>query len=121
MKWLIALLGLVFTAFGGWAAVDPASFPAKNFPPLNEHLIHDTAAVFLTFGIGLLIAAQVTSWRTPVLTLGALWNAFHAVSHVVDIDRAATREAGVTAAVEISALTVVLALLAWWSRGADRD
>ena len=117
MKWLIALLGLVFTAFGGWAAVDPASFPAKEFPPLNEHLIHDTAAAFLSFGIGLLIAAWVTSWRTPVLALAALWNAFHAVSHIVDVDRAATREAGVRAAVEISALAVVLALLAWRARG----
>jgi hypothetical protein len=58
----------------------------------------------------------VTSWRTPVLTLAALWNAFHAVSHIVDVDRAATRDAGVTAAVEVSALAVVLAMLAWRSR-----
>jgi hypothetical protein len=120
MKWLIALLGLVLTVFGGWAAVDPASFPAKDFPPMNEHLVHDVGAAFLTFGIGLLIAAWRVSWRTPVLTLAALWNAFHAVAHIVDMDRAATREAGVTAVVEVSALAVVLALLAWWSRGADR-
>jgi hypothetical protein len=122
MKWLIALLGLVFTALGGWAAIDPASFPAKEFPPLNEHLIHDIAGVLLTFGIGLLIAAWVTSWRTPVLVLAAMWNAFHAVGHFVDVDRAVTREAGVRAAVEISALAVVLALLAWRSRlGGDRS
>lgn len=116
MKWLIALLGLVATALGGWLALDPASSPAAHFPPLNEHLIHDSAAAFLAFGIALLIAARVESWRFPVLAVAALWNGLHLISHIVDVDRAATRADGVTAIVELGALTVVLAALAWKSR-----
>lgn len=120
MKWLIALLGLVATALGGWLALDPASSPAAHFPPLNEHLIHDSAAAFLAFGIGLLIAAWVPAWRFPVLALAALWNGLHTVSHIVDVDSAETTTAGVTAIVELAALTVALAVLAWWSARSSR-
>lgn len=116
MTWLIALLGLATTALGGWLAVDPESSPAAAFPPLNEHLIHDSAAAFLAFGIGLLIAARLPAWRFPVLALAALWNGLHTVSHIVDVNSAETRTAGVTAVAELAALTVVLAVLAWWSR-----
>jgi hypothetical protein len=116
MTLLIALLGLVATAIGGWLALDPESSPAAAFPPLNEHLIHDSAAAFLAFGIGLLLAARVPAYRFPILALAALWNGLHTVSHIVDVNRAATQKDGVTAVVELAALTVVLALLAWKSR-----
>lgn len=116
MTWLIALLGLATTALGAWLAVDPESSPAAAFPPLNEHLIHDSAAAFLAFGIALLFAARVPAWRFPVLALAALWNGLHAVAHIVDVDSAATRSTGVWTAVELSAITVVLAALAVWSR-----
>jgi hypothetical protein len=116
MTWLIALLGLVTTAIGGWLAVDPDSSPAGAFPPLNEHLIHDSAAAFLAFGIGLLIAARLPAWRFPVLALAALWNGLHTVSHVVDVGRAETTAAGVGAVVKLAVLTVVLAALAWRAR-----
>ena len=116
MTWLITLLGLATTALGGWLAVDPESSPAAAFPPLNEHLIHDSAAAFLAFGIGLLIAARLPAWRFPVLALAALWNGLHTVSHIVDVNSAETRRHGVTAVVELAALTVVLAALAWRAR-----
>jgi hypothetical protein len=116
MTWIIGLLGLLSTALGGWLAVDPESSPAAAFPPLNEHLIHDSAAAFLAFGIGLLIAARLPAWRFPVLTLAALWNGLHTVSHIVDVDRAETRSHGVTTAVELAVLTLVLAALAWRAR-----
>lgn len=115
MTLLIALLGLAFTAFGGWAALDPSSFPAAEYAPYNEHLIHDVAATFLAFGVGLLLAARMRSWRTPILTLAAVWNAFHAVSHNVDLDRAPTRHAGAETAAELAAVAVLLAFLAWRS------
>jgi hypothetical protein len=120
MKWLIGLLGVFLLAFGGWAAVDPASFPAKEFPPLNEHLTHDLAAVFLAFGLGLVVAAWlVPSWRTPVLAVTAAWSAFHAISHVADLDRATTQAAGVSALIQTTALAVLFALLAWRSAKSD--
>jgi hypothetical protein len=116
MTWLIGLLGLLSTALGGWLAVDPESSPAAAFPPLNEHLIHDSGAAFLAFGIGLLIAARLPAWRFPVLTLAALWNGLHTISHIVDVDSAETRSHGISAAVELAALTVILAALAWRAR-----
>ena len=116
MTWLIALLGIAYTALGGWLAVDPGTSPAAAFPPLNEHLIHDSGAAFLAFGIGLLIAARVPAWRFPVLALAALWNGLHTVSHIVDVDSAETRSDGVTAAIQLAILTVILAALAWRSR-----
>ena len=121
MTWLIALLGLTATALGGWLAVDPESSPAAAFPPLNEHLIHDSAAAFLAFGIGLLIAARMPAWRVPVLALAALWNGLHTVSHIVDVDSAETTTAGVTAVVELAVLTVALAVLALWSSRSSRS
>ena len=116
MTWLIALLGLATTALGGWLAVDPESSPAAAFPPLNEHLIHDSGAAFLAFGIGLLIAARLPAWRFPVLSLAALWNGLHTISHIVDVNSAETKAEGVTVAIELAAVTVVLAALALWSR-----
>jgi hypothetical protein len=116
MTWLIALLGLGFTGFGGWAALAPASFPAAEFPPFNEHLIHDVAATFLSFGVGLLIAARVVSWRFPMLALAAIWNGFHAISHIVDLDRGSSREVGVTALIELLVVTAVLAVMTWLNR-----
>lgn len=116
MTWLIALLGLATTALGGWLAVDPESSPAAAFPPLNEHLIHDSAAAFLAFGIGLLLAARVPVYRFPILALAVLWNGLHTISHIVDVNSAETRTAGITAVVELAIVTVVLAVLAWWAR-----
>lgn len=122
MTVLIALLGAGFTGMGVWAALDPATFPAADFAPFNKHLIHDVAATFLAFGVGLLLAARLVAWRTPVLTLAAVWNTFHAVSHIIDVDRADTHAHGVTAAVELTAVAVLCAGLAWASahRGGRR-
>lgn len=116
MTWLIALIGLVSTALGGWLALDPASSPAAAFPPLNEHLIHDSAAAFLAFGLGLLLAARVPVYRFPILALAALWNGLHTVSHIVDVGSAETMTHGVTAIVQLAILTVVLTILAWRCR-----
>ncbi|MFL6088629.1 MAG: hypothetical protein ACJ71Z_00630 [Aeromicrobium sp.] len=121
MTWLVALFGIGFTAFGGWAAIDPASFPAAEFPPYNQHFIHDVAATFLAFGIGLLASVRTTAWRTPVLALAAVWNALHAVSHVIDVGRASTQAAGVHAVIELVMVTVALVALAWLSWRTDRS
>lgn len=93
-SWTLILwvLGLVYLGLGAWAAFWPASFTEElaNFGPYNPHLIHDVATIQLTFGGALGIAAYRPSWRTPVLALAAVWNGLHAVSHIVDVDDAAT-------------------------------
>jgi hypothetical protein len=120
--WTIVLwlLGLMYLGLGAWAAFSPASFTEElaDFGTYNPHLIHDVATVLLTFGGALVIAAYLPSWRTPVLAVAALWNGLHAVSHLVDIEDAATPQMGVG----VAALTVVTALgFAWLARLSARS
>ncbi|HSI27591.1 MAG TPA: hypothetical protein VK948_09285 [Aeromicrobium sp.] len=116
MSLLLALFGLGFTAMGLWAAADPRSFTdvVADFGAYNPHLIHDYAAASLAFGIGLLAAARRVAWRVPVLALAVLWNGFHAVSHIADVEHAASRTVGIIDAVGLVVLTGLLAV-AWRS------
>lgn len=116
MSLLLVLFGLGFTSMGLWAAADPRSFTdvVADYGAYNPHLIHDYAAASLAFGIGLLVAARVASWRVPALALAVLWNGFHAVSHLVDVEHAASRELGILEAIGLVVLTGLLAL-AWRS------
>jgi hypothetical protein len=116
-SWTLALwaVGLVYGALGTWAAVAPASFTRElaDFGTYNRHLIHDVATVLLTLGIALVAAAYLPRWRTPVLALAALWNGLHAVSHVVDLDKASTPQMGIGVAV----MAIIPALgFAWLAR-----
>ena len=72
-------------------------------------------------GIGLLIAARLPAWRFPVLSLAALWNGLHTVSHIVDVNSAETKAQGVTVVIELAAVTVVLVALALGSRRSGRS
>ena len=48
--------------------------------------------------------------------MAAVWNGLHAVSHVVDVDRASSHQVGVTTVIELVVVTAALALLAWRCR-----
>lgn len=114
------ILGLVYLGLGAWAAISPASFTEElaDFGSYNPHLIHDVATVLLTFGGALVIAAYRPTWRTPVLGLAALWNGLHAVSHLVDLDEAATPQLGFG----VAGLAIVTALgFAWLARLSGRS
>ncbi len=120
-SWTLALwvLGLVYVGLGAWAALAPASFTKElaDFGSYNPHLIHDVATVLLALGTALVAAAHRPSWRTPVLAFAALWNGLHGVSHVVDLDMAATPQMGVGVAV----LAIVPAVgFAWLARRSAR-
>lgn len=114
MGLLLVLFGLGFTAMGLWAAADPRSFTdlVADYGAYNPHLIHDYAAASLAFGIGLLVAARVPAWRVPVLALAVLWNGFHAVSHLADVEHASSRNLGIIEAAGLVVLTGLLAV-AW--------
>ncbi|MBB4685746.1 hypothetical protein [Amycolatopsis jiangsuensis] len=125
-SWRIVLSGLaiVYLALGGWAAVDASSFGTvvAPFGAANPHLVRDFAACAATFGLGLLIASRRYTWRTPALTLAAIWNGAHAVIHIVDITEAHPFFVGPLEAallVFASALFTTLALLS--ARGGSRD
>lgn len=109
----IAGLGATFTALGLWAAVHAESFggTVADFGPRNDHLVHDYAAASVAIGLGLLVAAYRRSWRVPVLSVAALWNGFHAVSHIVDHDEASTATLGTGVVILLVGATAVLAVL----------
>jgi hypothetical protein len=113
--WALALvtIGAAFLVPGLWAAVDPSSFASTvaDFGPYNAHLIRDFAASSTTFGFGLLAAAWIPSWRTPVLVLAAIWNWLHGISHLVDIGAADPEVVGPIEAGLLLAGTVALVVL----------
>ncbi|GAA2625792.1 hypothetical protein SMC26_19245 [Actinomadura fulvescens] len=108
--WITGVLGLTFTALGLWAAVAPATFArtVANFGPLNEHLIRDFAAASLAFGIGLMAAARIAAWRTPILMLAAIWNGLHGISHLIEVDHAHPHVLGAVEAVLLALVTLAL-------------
>ncbi|TQM03955.1 hypothetical protein [Pseudonocardia kunmingensis] len=75
--------------------------------------MRDFAACAATFGLGLVLAGPRPHWRTPALTLSALWNGFHAVSHIHDI---ADAEPAIVGPLESAVLVGVTALFAWLTR-----
>lgn len=84
-----ALFGLFTLALGVWALVDTSSFYENiaEFPPYNEHFLHDVGAFQIAVGAGLLLALV---WQGDAV-LAALGGAAtgataHAIAHVVDED-----------------------------------
>jgi hypothetical protein len=116
-RWALAVLGAVDLALAAWAAVDAGSFTDRvaDFGPQNAHLVHDFAAASATFGVGLLLAARVRAWRTPVLAISTIWTGLHAVSHLVDAGEAHPDAVGPIEAVALLAATGLLAVLTWLS------
>lgn len=112
--WTTCVLGVIFVALGAWAAFDATSFAhvVANFGDYNAHLVHDFAACSTTFGTGLLIGWRVQPWRVPALTLAALWNGLHAISHILDVDAAQPAAVGPLEAGLLVAVTATLAACA---------
>ena len=48
----------------------------------------DVGAFYLAAGVGLLVAAERPKWRAPLLVVGAVWYAAHALNHAFDVDEA---------------------------------
>jgi len=113
-------LGTVFVLLGAWAAAGSRSFARvlADFGPLNDHLVHDYGAASVAIGSGLLISARLVAWRTPALTIAAIWNGLHLVSHVADLGRAGSRALGLT---EVGLLVIATGLLAWFARTSRRS
>jgi hypothetical protein len=118
--WRLTLLtlGVVYLALAGWALAAPASFAATlaNFGPGDQHLVRDFGACSAAFGVGLVVAARIPTWRTPVLTITALWNGFHAVNHIIDSGKSHPAAVGPIEAALLVASTLLLAYLARTSR-----
>ncbi|MEO6197669.1 MAG: hypothetical protein ABIP58_06105 [Dehalococcoidia bacterium] len=86
---VVASFGLLTFALGVWALLDTTSFYENiaEFPPYNEHLLHDIGAFQMGLGAALLFALV---WRgdaiLAVLGGAAVGATAHEFAHIVDED-----------------------------------
>jgi hypothetical protein len=83
----------------------------------NSHYVGDVGAFQLAFGLAVLIAALRPAWRGPILYLGALWYALHALNHLFDIDEARSDARG---AADTILIALGAALTFWLARVSER-
>lgn len=83
---IVALCGVLMMVLGLWALVGPSSFADWiDFPPYNEHLLHDAGAFQIGIGVSLL-AALTWSDALSVALLGFVAaGTIHAVNHGTDL------------------------------------
>jgi hypothetical protein len=84
---VVGAFGLFTFALGAWALLDTTSFYENiaEFPPYNEHLLHDVGAFQMGLGAALLFALV---WRgdaiLAVLGGAAVGAAAHEIAHIAD-------------------------------------
>jgi hypothetical protein len=84
---IVALIaGISFVVLGLVALVSPRWFFENlgNYPPFNEHFIHDIGSFDLGIGAGLLAALRVASGLSAALVAAAVGSSAHAVAHIMD-------------------------------------
>ena len=89
----LVLVGLTNLIFGLWAMFGPRSFfdsLAADFPPYNEHLIHDIGAFMFGLAVTALIALVRRDGWLVALAGNAAAAIAHLGSHLVDRDEGAT-------------------------------
>jgi hypothetical protein len=86
---IAVVAGDFFLIFGLWPFFGPHSFydQLAEFPPYNEHFIHDIGA----FQVGIGVALALAAWRPRDALLAALGGAaagsgLHAIAHIRDHD-----------------------------------
>lgn len=80
------LCGATMLGLGLWALFWPVSFAAwVDFPPYNEHLLHDVGAFQIGIGVTLLLAAVVRDALTVALAGFVCAGSIHAVVHRTDL------------------------------------
>jgi hypothetical protein len=120
LRTAIGVLGGFHVLVGLYQLLLPGSIFHRigNYGLENTHYVGDVASFTIAFGIALLLAVGRSSWRTPVLAVGALWYAFHAANHLFDIGEATSTARGV---IDTLLLAIGAALLAWLASVAERD
>ena len=120
LRLAVGALGVFHVFEGLWQLVAPASFFDKigQYGLENTHYVGDVGAFVIAYGIALLLAVGRVSWRAPLLYLGALWYAFHAVNHVFDTGEAVSSARGWA---DTLLLLLGAALLAWLASVCDRS
>ena len=91
MRVLLWVFGSTAVANGLWMLFSPEAWyrdlPAgiPDTGPLNLHFVRDIGSAFLTFGVGLCIAAEFPRYRRAAVTGAAFFYILHALVHVADL------------------------------------
>ena len=122
MRVVVAALAVFHVAEGLWMEFSPDTFfdVIGQYALENTHYVGDVGAFVLAYGIALLIGVGRPSWRTPLLAVGALWYAFHALNHLLDIDEARSDGRGIADTVLLALGSAALAWLAAVSNRLER-
>ena len=120
LRTTVGALGVFHVLQGAYMLLAPASFYSRigTYGVENTHYVGDAGSFVLAFGIALLLAVGRPLWRTPVLTVGALWYAVHALNHLVDIGEARSTARGV---IDTLLLALGAILFAWLANVAQRE
>ncbi len=119
LRVVVGALGVFHLAEGLWMLIAPGSFfdAIGRYGLENTHYVGDVGAFVLAYGVALLLAVGRPTWRAPLLAVGALWYAFHAINHVFDTGEARSDARGIADTVLIA---LGAGLLAWLASVADR-
>ena len=122
MRVVVAALAVFHVPEGLWMEFSPDTFfdVIGQYGLENTHYVGDVGAFVLGYGIALMIAVARPSWRTPLLAVGALWYAFHALNHLLDIDEARSEGRGIADTVLLALGSAALAWLAAVSNRLER-
>jgi hypothetical protein len=120
---VLAVYGIYSTVLGLMMILSPGFFfdTVGGFGPRNNHYIFDVAAFELPLGLLYLAAIKWPGWRTPTLALATLHYGLHAISHLIDINRANTAWIGVCDFVVIAVGTAIHAVALWLSTQPQPD
>jgi hypothetical protein len=96
LKVVLAVVAAYHVVTGALALVAPDTFFEEigSYGVENSHYVGDVGAFVLAFGIAIGIAVVRPAWRAPLLWLGALWYAFHAINHAFDTGEARSEGRG---------------------------
>jgi hypothetical protein len=114
MRIAVGALAVFHIAEGLWMEFSPDTFfdVVGLYGAENTHYVGDVGAFVLAYGIALIVAVGRPSWRAPLLAVGSLWYAFHALNHLLDIDEARSDARGIADTVLLALGSVALGWLA---------
>ena len=97
LRAILYFLAAYHLATGLLALVAPGTFFEEigRYGAENLHYVGDVGAFQFAAGFGLLVAAERPSWRVPMLMVGAVWYAAHAINHAFDTDEARSDARGI--------------------------
>jgi uncharacterized membrane protein YjjP (DUF1212 family) len=81
----MAVAGGFLLIFGVWSLLFPRSFDALiDFPPYNEHLLHDVGAFQIGIGVSLLLSVIWSDSIGVALVAFIVAGMIHSINHAVD-------------------------------------